>query len=44
MDPGGIIGAGVIQFLNETAQAQGFGAQDTSVMGTALGAFWGRPA
>lgn len=36
--------AGVIQFLNETAQAQGFGAQDTSVMWKALGAFWKRSA
>jgi 3-hydroxyisobutyrate dehydrogenase len=36
--------AGVIQFLNETAQAQGFGAQDTSVMWKALGSFWNRPA
>ena len=32
--------AGTIQFLNETAQAQGFGAQDTSVMWKALGSFW----
>jgi 3-hydroxyisobutyrate dehydrogenase-like beta-hydroxyacid dehydrogenase len=35
--------AGVIQFLNEAAQTQGFGGQDTSVMWKALGAFWKRP-
>ena len=32
--------AGVIQFLNEAAQAQGFVPQDTSVMWKALGVFW----
>lgn len=36
--------AGVIQFLNEAAQAQGLGAQDTSVMWKALGSFWKQPA
>lgn len=36
--------AGVIQFINEAAQAQGFGAQDTSVMWKALGSLWKRPA
>src|SRR3974377_773435 len=36
--------AGVIQFLNEAAQTQGFGAQDTSVMWKALGAFWKQEA
>jgi 3-hydroxyisobutyrate dehydrogenase-like beta-hydroxyacid dehydrogenase len=36
--------AGTIQFLNETAQAQGFGAQDTSVMWKALSAFWKQSA
>ncbi len=36
--------AGVIQFLNETAQAQGFGTQDTSVMWKALASFWKQPA
>jgi 3-hydroxyisobutyrate dehydrogenase-like beta-hydroxyacid dehydrogenase len=36
--------AGVIQFLNETAQVQGFGAQDTSVMWRTLGSFWKQPA
>jgi 3-hydroxyisobutyrate dehydrogenase-like beta-hydroxyacid dehydrogenase len=35
--------AGMTQFLNESAQAQGHGAQDTSVMWKAVGRFWTRP-
>ena len=36
--------AGMIQFLNETAQAHGLGAQDTSVMWKTLGSLWSRQA
>jgi 3-hydroxyisobutyrate dehydrogenase len=33
--------AGLIQFMNETAQAQGLGAKDTAVMWKAYRSFWG---
>ena len=35
--------AGLIQFLNETARAQGFGPQDTAVMWKTCRSFWDRP-
>jgi 3-hydroxyisobutyrate dehydrogenase-like beta-hydroxyacid dehydrogenase len=34
--------AGLIQFINETAQAQGLGAKDTAVMWKACRSFWNR--